>query len=103
MTSGVTVWFGTLGPASGPWQPLSPRAWTCVGMLAIPLWATWPTLALRALALPAFECLTIAFAFGWLVLARLERSSVSARCCGCSNCGRDTSPDSSRALPARSS
>ena len=43
-------------------------------MLAIPLWATWPTLALRALTIPAFECLTIAFLFGWLVLARLEKA-----------------------------
>jgi drug/metabolite transporter (DMT)-like permease len=43
-------------------------------LLAIPLWATWPTLALRALTIPAFECLTIAFAFGWLVLVRLQRA-----------------------------
>jgi drug/metabolite transporter (DMT)-like permease len=39
------------------------------------LWATWPALALRALTIPAFECLAIAFACGWLVLARLERAS----------------------------
>jgi drug/metabolite transporter (DMT)-like permease len=71
--SGTTVLFGTLHPSSAGWRPLSPKAWTCVGALAIPLWATWPTLALRALEIPAFECLTIAFGFGWLVLARLQR------------------------------
>jgi hypothetical protein len=74
VSSSVTVWFGSLSPPSSRWRPLSPRAWTCVGLSAIPLWATWPALALRALAIPAFECLTIAFLFGWLVLARLERT-----------------------------
>jgi drug/metabolite transporter (DMT)-like permease len=52
---------------------LSPRLWTCVGALAIPLWSTWPALALWSFEMPAFECLTIAFAVGWLVLALLER------------------------------
>ena len=42
--------------------------------MAIPLWATWPALALRTLEMPALECLTIAFLFGWIVLARAERS-----------------------------
>ena len=71
--SSTTVLFGTLHPSSAGWRPLSPKAWTCVGALAIPLWATWPTLALRALEIPAFECLTIAFGFGWLVLQRVQR------------------------------
>jgi drug/metabolite transporter (DMT)-like permease len=52
---------------------LSPKLWTCVGALAIPLWSTWPALALWSFEMPAFECLTIAFAVGWLVLALLER------------------------------
>jgi drug/metabolite transporter (DMT)-like permease len=72
-SSSTSVWFGTSTPPSRSWRDLSPRAWTCVGLIAIPLWATWPALALRALTIPAFECLTIAFAFGWLVLARLEK------------------------------
>jgi drug/metabolite transporter (DMT)-like permease len=45
--------------------------------LAIPLWSTWPALALKALSIPAFECLTVAFLFGWLTLARLKRASQS--------------------------
>ena len=53
MTTDAAVLFGTLGaPPSGRWRPLSPQAWTCVGVLAIPLWATWPTLALRTLEMP---------------------------------------------------
>ena len=66
------VWFGTLPGSARPYRPLSPRTWTAVGLLAIPLWATWPALALRALEIPAFECLTIAFLAGWLVLGRIE-------------------------------
>lgn len=77
MTSSVTVWFGAFNPPSRRWRSLSSKTWTCVGLLAIPLWATWPTLALRALRIPAFECLTIAFAFGWLVLVQLERTAPS--------------------------
>lgn len=72
MISNATVWFGVPCKPASRWQSLPPRAWTCIGLLAIPLWATWPALALRGLTIPAFECLTIAFAFGWLVLARLE-------------------------------
>jgi drug/metabolite transporter (DMT)-like permease len=48
-----------------------------VGALAIPLWATWPALALWSFEMPAFECLTIAFAVGWLVLALLEGPAIT--------------------------
>jgi drug/metabolite transporter (DMT)-like permease len=75
VNSGATLNFGALIPSSGSWRNLPPKAWTCVGLIAIPLWATWPPLALRALTIPAFECLTIAFAFGWLALARLEKAA----------------------------
>jgi len=74
--SSTTVRFGTLSPPSAR-RPISPKAWTCVGALAIPLWATWPTLALRALEIPAFECLSIAFLFGWFILAGLERPAAN--------------------------
>ncbi len=77
MISSPTVWFGSLSPWAKSARQLSPRAWTALGLLAIPLWATWPALALRALSIPAFECLTIAFLFGWLVLTRLEKASPS--------------------------
>lgn len=74
---GTAVWFGSPSPRSETVRQLSPWAWTCIGLLAIPLWATWPALALRALTIPAFECLTIAFLFGWVVLVRLDRSAES--------------------------
>jgi drug/metabolite transporter (DMT)-like permease len=75
MITDAAVLFGGLDAPARGWRPLSPRTWTCVGALAIPLWATWPTLALRTLEMPAFECLTIAFLFGWLVLKRTERAA----------------------------
>ncbi len=80
MNTYAPVLFGPLDTASiGRRKPLSPQAWTCVGLLAIPLWATWPALALRALTIPAFECLTIAFAFGWAVLRQLEKQKRAAQ------------------------
>jgi drug/metabolite transporter (DMT)-like permease len=66
--SGTALWFGAFNPPQRIRRPLSPRTWTCVAALAIPLWATWPALALRAFEMPAFECLTVAFLVGWLVL-----------------------------------
>jgi drug/metabolite transporter (DMT)-like permease len=74
MISDATLLFGGFEAPAGRWRPMSPRAWTCVGVAAIPLWATWPTLALRTLEMPAFECLTIAFLFGWMVLRVTERA-----------------------------
>jgi drug/metabolite transporter (DMT)-like permease len=74
MTTDAAVLFGRFEAPARRWRPLSPRAWTCVGAAAIPLWATWPTLALRTLEMPAFECLTIAFLFGWMVLSATDRA-----------------------------
>ena len=65
--------FNTLPSSSGGRQPLSPRAWTGVGALAIPLWATWPALAAHASEMPAFQVLAISFLVGWLVLLAVER------------------------------
>lgn len=73
MPSNTAVLFGKPSSPVTLSRPLSPQAWTCVGALAIPLWATWPALALRTLEMPAFECLTIAFLCGWLVLSSTER------------------------------
>lgn len=67
------VFFGTLGAPAKQWRPPSPTVWTCVGGLAIPLWATWPALALQTQQIPAFECLMIDFLVGWLALRRMER------------------------------
>src|SRR5471032_36330 len=71
----TAVWFGAADPAYRIRRPLTPRVWTCVGALAIPLWATWPALALRAFEMPAFECLTVAFLTGWLVLTIIARTA----------------------------
>jgi len=77
MTSSPAILCESLGPPARQWRPLSPRTWTCVGVLAIPLWATWPALALRALEMPAFECLTIAFLFGWIALGCTQRTATT--------------------------
>src|SRR5437016_4604977 len=66
------VHFGTLTPRSSGRRALPPSVWTGLGALAIPLWATWPTLAVWASAMPAFQILTIAFAVGWLTLTLVE-------------------------------
>lgn len=73
--SGTAVWFGAVDPAYRIRRPLTPRVWTCVGALAIPLWATWPALALRAFEMPAFECLTVAFLTAWLALTIIARAA----------------------------
>ncbi len=73
--TGTAVWFGALDRVYRVRRPLTPRVWTCVGALAIPLWATWPALALRAFEMPAFECLTVAFFTGWLVLTIIARAT----------------------------
>jgi len=75
LSSSAAILCESLRPPARQWRPLSPRAWTCVGVLAIPLWATWPALALRALEMPAFECLTIAFLFGWIALGCTRRTT----------------------------
>lgn len=49
-----------------------------MGAFAIPLWSTWPALALWSLEMPAFECLTIAFGVGWIVLTLLERPTIAS-------------------------
>ena len=47
---------------------ISPRAWTLIGLIAIPLWATWPPLSLLTWQLPPFECLAIVFLVASLTL-----------------------------------
>ena len=71
--SSTALLYGTLDPSSRQWRPVSPRVWTCVGALAIPLWATWPALAIRTFEIPLLEFLALMFLVGWLVLTRLER------------------------------
>jgi drug/metabolite transporter (DMT)-like permease len=88
MTHAATLWFGAFRSRPTWGRTLSPRAWTCVGAFAIPLWATWPALALWSLEMPAFECLTIAFAVGWITLTLLDRPSVAGRAASESAPGR---------------
>jgi hypothetical protein len=54
MNHATSLWFGAFRTPTGWRRMLSPRVWTCVGALAIPLWATWP-----ALALWSFELLLV--------------------------------------------
>jgi hypothetical protein len=54
----------------------SPLIWTCLGGLAIPLWATWPALSLKTAAVPPLGCLT--FGVAWLALSGLERTEQPA-------------------------
>jgi drug/metabolite transporter (DMT)-like permease len=74
-TTDTAVYFGALRSPARPWRPPSPIVWTCVGGLAIPLWATWPALSLQTRAIPSFECITIIFTVSWLMMLLLERRS----------------------------
>ena len=71
--SSTALLYGTLDAPSRQRRPVSPRVWTCVGALAIPLWATWPCLAIRTFEIPPLEFLAMMFLVGWLVLASLHR------------------------------
>ena len=79
MIPSATVWFGTLSPPSRHSRSLSPRTWTCVGLLAIPLWATWPALSLQTREVPPLECITIAFSVACIALSRLQPSLAGTR------------------------
>jgi drug/metabolite transporter (DMT)-like permease len=53
---------------------LGPRAgWTVFGALAVPLWATWPLLAVWSQAMPMFQFLTMIFAVGAVTLMGLRQ------------------------------
>lgn len=74
MTPSHTALFAAFDTSTRRWRPPASALWTCVGALAIPLWATWPTLALRTRELPIFECLGVAYLVAWLALSALERA-----------------------------
>jgi hypothetical protein len=67
--------FGELSPARTLRGPLSPLQWTAIGALAIPLWAMWPSLALRTAAVPPLETLTLAFLCGSISFKALHMSA----------------------------
>jgi hypothetical protein len=83
----TTLRYGVLGPRSIKQRPLSPNTWTCIGALAIPLWATWTSLAIQTLDIPPFESLAIMFFFGWLVFRRgfADLESLGERRCDCAS------------------
>jgi drug/metabolite transporter (DMT)-like permease len=64
--------FSELAPARRGRRSLSPFQWTCLGALAVPLWALWPSLALRTAPMPPLETLTLAFACGWISFSALQ-------------------------------
>lgn len=74
MTS-TAVCFGELSPARTLKPHLSPLQWTALGALAIPLWAMWPSLALRTAAVPPLETLTLAFLCGSISFKALHVSA----------------------------
>lgn len=57
--------------------PIKPRTlWTLIGLAAIPLWATWPLLAvLSTSSIPLFQFLTIIFAVGAALLFILPKAA----------------------------
>jgi len=75
--SSTTLWFGALSPPSIKRRTLSPKTLTCIGALAIPLWATWPSLAIQTVQVPPFESLAVMFFFGSIVFASLHRSAAA--------------------------
>jgi hypothetical protein len=64
--TGTAVCCGELSSTRARKPPLSPLQCTAIGALAIPLWAMWPSLALRTVAVPPLETLTLAFLCGSL-------------------------------------
>src|SRR5271167_3930595 len=74
--SSAPLSFGMLSSPLARHYPLSRKTWTWVGALSIPLWATWPALAIRTLEIPPLESLTVMFLIAWLVLTRLKESEL---------------------------
>lgn len=84
MIPNATAWFGTLSPLPRRSRSVSPKTWTCVGLLAIPLWATWPALSLQTRALPPLECMTVAFSVAFIALSSLKPSVAATDSESCS-------------------
>lgn len=74
MTNSTAVFSGAFRASSKQWRPATPVVWTCIGGLAIPLWATWPALSLQTGSIPTFECITIVFTVAWLAMGCLQNS-----------------------------
>jgi len=70
--SSAPLSFGTLSPSLARQYPLSRKTWTRIGALSIPLWATWPALAIRTFEIPPLESLAVMFLIAWLVLTLIK-------------------------------
>src|ERR1700722_2241622 len=66
------VCFAGLTPARAAAYTPTPLQWTALGALAIPLWAMWPSLAIRTASVPPLEALTLMFACGFLSSSALH-------------------------------
>jgi drug/metabolite transporter (DMT)-like permease len=71
----TAVYYETIGSPPRKRRPISRSVWTCVGAAAIPLWATFPALAIRTFEIPSLEFLAMMFAVGWFASACLHRVS----------------------------
>jgi drug/metabolite transporter (DMT)-like permease len=70
----LTVSMSRLPETTWRFSPGPKAVWTLVGAAAIPLWATWPLLAvLSAGSIPLFQFLAIIFAVGAAVLLLVRR------------------------------
>ena len=84
MTS-APVCFAGLTPAPAAVRAPTPLQWTALGALAIPLWALWPSLAIRTASVPPLETLAVMFACGWVsfsvlhALAPAESATLASR------------------------
>jgi prepilin-type processing-associated H-X9-DG protein len=74
MTSDTATLFADATEVPARRQRLTRVEWTWLGALAIPLWATWPSLAIRTLMVPPLETLGVMFFFGWITFALLARA-----------------------------
>jgi len=70
--SGTAVLFAHTASAPALRRSFSPLQWTAIGGLAIPLWALWPALALRTVAVPPLQTLTLMFLCGSLSFSVLH-------------------------------
>ena len=71
----ATVFCETIESPPRKARPVSRSVWTFVGAVAIPLWATFPALAIRTFEIPSLEFLAMMFAVGWFALTCLHRAN----------------------------
>ena len=78
LAGGTVLCCAPAGCAGAPRRRLRPWQWTLIGALALPLWALWPSLALRTAAVPPLETLALAFLCGSLSFRLLHAAAGEA-------------------------